>query len=203
MNKELLEMLNEEYAKLDQETRTTLENFKELKKIKEECEENPIVQKYLEVLDEIQLLKENLKNDNNFFFNRSKITKIHDNNLSKFSIDTNKVFVRCGTVNHNSRYPSHRYYWDIESKEAIIIPLDEMAEFEKNNNIVELGAYYHDNFTTSDGGCILLYEKIREEFITDCIIEGEEKAVQNVLIRSRNICKDYNFTLNPTKKEVK
>ena len=103
--------------------------------------------------------------------------------------ETNGIFVYRGTfeagydydivhgpsdrrVPRDSPFATHRDYWDLEQHYPFEVPIKKCEEFEKSHIVI---------FTSGN------YYRIRQEFITEALKNGQEKAVKTIIKRYKKM----------------
>ena len=142
-------------------------------------EQNEFVKRYIELLDKISEVDENILNETD--------EELIYREFYKFRRDvkvTNKIYFSIGTfkdsmedyiihgvsqirVSCNDPAAEYREYRDIESGETLIILIEDCEEFERNNEIIDWPI-------DGDKG----YYQVQKKFVYMAVTEGQEIAKQ-------------------------
>ena len=156
MNKQDLNAILEKYIDL----KSKYNKIQKLYKLKREYERNEIVKEYLNILNEIEKLREVRSLEENELF-RTAIRSVPNKEKSF-------IYVSIGDEMH---------YIDIETTE--IIKLDnkkEAIEFEENNLVI---------YPNGEKKGIDFFDYVRENYFKIAIMDGKEKAFEYILKYSK------------------
>ncbi len=149
-------------------------NFMEL----EELEKDSKVQRYIELANLKEIVDSLPKNEVYDEFLSALVAKFGNGYIK----DTNGVLVFMGVDSNIELQTKDKITQDIakylhleNSKREIIIPFDDIGEFEEN---YKYGILYGDT-TIKDN--YLRYIMLRTEFFQRCLFEGQEPAVKHML----------------------
>lgn len=172
MKKELLETIRSEFLSEKKNKDKQQEMLSELAML----ESNPIVIRYLTIKRELASMTTSPEDD-------TIITSIHQKYDLELSHDTNGIYFCIGSFGNNSSiklmpYDSrvkYRIYMNIETDyDGYQIPIEDCEEFESHHQVI-----FPD--PTLDGK--EEYAKIKTEFLTTAVKEGQKTAIKRVLTR--------------------
>lgn len=184
MNNEQLNEIAEKYKELTNIKKEIIALQEEIKKY----EENPIVQKYLELKQILESAKE---------YSWYGVSKLNDEQILEKAIsnvdkndstgnDTNNIYVYMATykmntpkdieVPYNSIVADYRLYANIENG-GFLVPLNRQEDFEKENIVL----YPPKNKSVEE-----YFNEIRKLFFTTAIKYGQNKALEKIIYK-RNI----------------
>lgn len=172
MNDKLLRDLRSKYMDKIVQQESNEKKLQVLLQRKAILENSPIVKGYVELLEQIDEVKNNTHDIKHILDN---LVWDADNNYDQ---DTNKIYYYVGTfindgkmaipVDRNDSLGEFDSYVDIESLCTIDNPIEDRDSFEKSNTVI----------ITDDE----LYE-LHDTFIMDCVRDGQDSAVTKVLTR--------------------
>ena len=191
MNDVLFNKLRERYFHVIEQNEREKDGLKAVEKRRDIVKQNPIVKQYLELEEQVKLLKENILSDDQmiseFFSYYEKLASEYKNNDDN---DNNNIYFYLGSfaknqydegyqiniTNESRKKPEYNFYVNLETQEFIDVDYEEKDEFEKNNKVI----------ITSSFPNILIYDKLRTEFFMDAMENGQDKARQRILTKYNN-----------------
>lgn len=169
MNSEETKKFREEYKKIKKEQK----KIKKLQEKKKELEDDLNVKKYLSIID--YLSKAKIVDEEDYIFTAKSKVNIKD---------VNNIYVYLGSyelidyvnrfVDNGSPKTTHKRYYNIETSRTCFLPIEECADFEKDNVIL-----YSRNENDEDLNKKFAY-KVRDVYYKRLIESGMEKAVKKV-----------------------
>ena len=172
MNNEEIKKLREEYKKIKKEQK----KIKMLLEKLEELQQDDSVREYLSISD--YLSKAKVIDEENYLFNARKKVNIKDaNNIYVYigsyeQLDYSWVVYKF--VDNTSSKITHKKYYNIETSTTSVLPIEECADFEKDNIIL-----YSKNENDEELNKKFAY-KVKDVYYKRLIESGMEKAVKKV-----------------------
>ena len=169
MSNEVLEMIRESYNSLLVKKNKEKEDLKRL----EQLEKNDIVREYLN-------LKNSLLMPNNQYrmLSDDELIEAAFQGYKNCIVETNCIYVCLGEFAFGREKKLYKRYMNIEkSDDAVLIPLEECLEFEKNHEVVFVSGI-DDGFKHIFDN---RYEEVQRDFLREAINGNQEKACHRVL----------------------
>lgn len=181
MKEEILKDFRQEYIKRLEENEINNKSLNVLKNRKKILENSPLVKEYIELNKQIDDVTNKIFTADDIFTD----TLYNFNNIG-LTDETNNIYLYAGSfineygyerqVERDDSIAEFDKYINIESFENIDIPVEDRENFENSYRVLILDSNVPVKY--------LKYE-IRDQFINDALLEGQEAACHKVLSRNK------------------